>query len=213
MDAVGDLVGVGAIGLGRVDADPVAGGAGELGDFRGGVASHELVFELEGVGLGGEGADLDAPAAGGVGVGAGGWSEGFDADFGDAHAIEAGGLGGGEGEIDDASVDEGAAVGDADDDGLVGGEVGDADGGAHGQGAMGGGHGVVVVDGAVGGFAMGVGGTVPAGEADFGGDGLAVGVGAGDGAGGCGDVGGFGGIRIDGAAAEVDGTCGPAGGG
>ena len=59
-DAVGDLGGGGAVVLKRVDAHPVAGGAGELDDLGGRVAAQEAVLELDGVGLVGECADLHA---------------------------------------------------------------------------------------------------------------------------------------------------------
>ena len=91
-----------AVGLMRTQK-PV--GPWKVMTLGGGVAGGEIVLGLGGVLLGEEGADLDAPAAGGVGGGVG---EGFDADAGDAGAVEVNGLGGGEGEVEDAVGDEGA---------------------------------------------------------------------------------------------------------
>ena len=99
---------------------------------------------------------------------------GLHAHPGDPRAIDAGLPGRGQREVDDAVADEGAAVGDAHDDGLVVGEVCDADDGAHGQGAVRGGHGVLVVYAAVGRLAVGVGRAVPACQADLAGDRFAV---------------------------------------
>jgi len=95
-------------------------------------------------------------------------------------------LGGSEREIDDASGNEGAAVGDADESAVSGLEVGDAHDGTERKSAMRGGHGVHVVDFAVRSTAVVVGRAVPAGESGFGGDGLGAG-----GEGGLGEVRGF----------------------
>ena len=127
------------------------------------------------------------------------WGEGFDLHLGDARAIDADGFCAGERQVKDAAGDEGAAIGDAHDDGLAGREVGHTDGRAQGQRAMRGGEGVLVEDGAVGGLAVAVGRPVPAGEAGLGGDGLAFqvvgrqpGLGSGIGEGGFGVVAGGG---------------------
>ena len=119
--------GFGAIALAVLaDPDAVVEGAGifELGDEDGAEAfGLNAVGELGGGGDVGEGAELDAPAS------CGEWAfeaDDFDADSGDALFDDAEVAGGGEGEIDDAPVDEGAAIVDDDLDGLAGVEVGDA---------------------------------------------------------------------------------------
>ena len=110
-----------------IDAHPVAGGSGELDDTRTGVTASERGFQVESILLGLESACLDAPltvdAGGGIG-------EGFDAYLRDAHTIEIDFLGGALGEIENAAVGEGTAVGDADQDGFAIGEIGDAGNGS-----------------------------------------------------------------------------------
>jgi hypothetical protein len=156
--------------LGWVDADPKAGGSGELGDAGAGVAAEEGGLQGKGVALDFEGAGLDAPFSGGVGGGVG---VSFETDLGGAHAVEANGLCGGFREIEDTGLVERAAVGDADGDLLAVDEVGDADDGAEGEGAVGGGEALAVVGGAVG-CAVAA-GAVPAGHAGLNDGGLAGG--------------------------------------
>jgi len=107
----------------------------------------------------------------------GGVSEGFDLYLRDTHAIEINLLGRALGEIENAAVGEGAAIGDAYDDGFAVDQVRHARGGAEWQGFMRGGHAGTVVGRAVGG-AMAA-GTVPACEAGFDEDRFAVGLGSG----------------------------------
>ena len=99
-DPVLDGEGVGAGVVGGVDADPEPGGALEFGDLRGAVTVEQRGLQVAGVVLLGEGAGLDAPAAGRVGGGVG---EGFDADLGDSGAVDADGFGGTDGEVEDAA--------------------------------------------------------------------------------------------------------------
>ncbi len=172
-DPVLDGEGVGACVVDGIDAHPEAGGALELGDFGAAIAVEESGLQVAGVVLFGEGSGLNAPAAGRVG---GGMGEGFYADAPKTGAVEADGLGGADGEIENAAFGEGATIGDADIGLLAGGEIRDADGGAQGKGAVGGGQAVLVVDGAVGGIAVVVVGAVPAGDSGLGVDGRAAGV-------------------------------------
>ena len=144
----------------RTDAHPVAGGSGEVDDLRVGVVLEEISLEAQGFAGAGEGSDLDGPATAlGERLGR---AEDVDADGRDAGKIDAGFSGCGAGEIEDASWNKGAAVGDVEERGLAGFFVGDADQGVERQGAMGGGDGVLVVDLPVGGAMMVVLRAVPA---------------------------------------------------
>src|SRR6202040_3362022 len=91
--------------------------------------------------------------------------------LGDSGLVDVKFFGGRQGEIDDASGNEGAAVGDADQRGGAGLYIRDTHDRTQRIGAVGGGHGVHVVDFAVRSAAVVVGGAVPAGESGFSGDG------------------------------------------
>lgn len=165
------------------DADPpVSGGAGEARDVGRVIAAGEVIGELGGRVLVGESANLYGPFSGRVGR-RGGLHQ-FDFHLGDTGLPNIEFASGGEGEIEDASGNEGAAVGDADECGVSGPDIGDAHDRAERISAVSGCHGVHVVDFAVRSAAVVVGRTIPAGESGFSGEGPGIG-----GEGGFGEVG------------------------
>ena len=156
------------------DADPpVSGGAGEAEDVGRVIAAFEVIGEFGGGGFVGESTDLDGPFSGRGGR-CGGLHQ-LDFHFRDAGLPDVEFLGGGEGEIDDSSGNEGTAIGDADERSRARFDVRHAHDRAERESAVGGGHGMHVVDFAVGAAAVVVGRTVPAGESGLGGDGPGIG--------------------------------------
>ena len=99
----------------------------------------------------------------------------FHFHLGDAGLVDVEFFGGGEREIDDASGNERAAIGDADERGGSSLHISDAHDGAQGISAVSSGHGVHVVDFAVRSAAVVVRRPVPASESGFGGDWTRVG--------------------------------------
>src|ERR1700688_4216471 len=108
----GEFLGALVVVVEDADADPpVSGGAGEAEDVGRVIAAFEVIGEFGGGGFVGESADLDGPFSGRGGR-CGGLHQ-LDFHFRDAGLPDVDFLGGGEGEIDDSSGNERAAVGDA----------------------------------------------------------------------------------------------------
>jgi hypothetical protein len=127
------------------------------------IARGEIGAEAFGIFGREECADLNGEKAG-ARVGA---RDDFETDVSGAGSDHCDGLGGGEGEVNNAIGDERAAIVDADGSLPAVIEVGDAHDGVEGQGAVGCGHVVHFVDFAVGGAAALEGKTVPGGDAFF----------------------------------------------
>ena len=141
---------------------PIAGRAGEAQNFGGAIAAREVPREFSGSIFMGKSANLNGPFSAG--------SEGsrrlhdFDANFRDTGLIDIELVGGGEREIDDASGDERAAIGDAHENRVICLEIGDAHDRSERQRTVCGGHGVHVVDFAVRSATGVIGRSVPTGE-------------------------------------------------
>ena len=143
---------------------PESGTIGTLHQMRGTEVPLERSAKTFGAITIEERSGLDAvPALGG----SGGNRKYVEADLGDTGADERDGNGRGMRKIDDAVVNEGSAVGDADVDRFVVREIDDAHPGSERQRAVRGSEGFHVVDLAVGGGASVIRMSIPTGESGF----------------------------------------------
>jgi hypothetical protein len=135
------------------------------GDDGIGVMGQEAALKSGSAGVIVEGAELDSKGRSGL--------RGRRRDDGEANGANAGAnesdvFGGALGEIDDAALDEGATIVDADLSAFAIGLIEDIDPGIKGKAEMSGSESAHVIDLAIGGTAAMIGFAIPAGEATFG---------------------------------------------
>ena len=164
MDESGNLGGGGMGCSEGSDADPVAGDSFEVDDTGPGILTLQTIAKFVGGSGVVEGADLHAPAALSRG---GRHTQHVQTDVRGSGSPDAGFKGGGTRQVEHAAGNEGAAVGDGDDDGLARGQIGDSCDGAERERAMSRGHGVLVVNLAIGSAGVVVRSAIPAGDSDL----------------------------------------------